>query len=64
LNLSKRRKLAMERLKEMQLSSSVQVDKVHDSEDPNANGQGDVWVISAYLHKDADALYLCTGGYI
>jgi len=54
----------MERLKEMQLSSRVQVDKVHDSEDPNANGQGDVWVISAYLHKDADALYLCTGGYI
>jgi hypothetical protein len=60
----KNRKLAMERVKEIQLSCSVQVEKVRDPEDSNANKQGDVWVISVRLHKNADTLYLCTGGYI
>jgi hypothetical protein len=60
----KTRKRAAERVKEIRLSYSVQVEKAHDPEDPNANKQGDVWVISVRLHKNADPLYLCTGGYI
>ena len=60
----KTRKRAMERAKEIRLSCSIQVEKAHDPEDPNANKQGDVWVISVCLHKNADRLYLCTGGYI
>ena len=60
----KSRKLAIERMKEIQRACSVQVEKVHDPEDPNANGHRYVWVISVTLHKDAETLYLCTDGCI
>jgi hypothetical protein len=62
LKLSKRAKLAMERVKETRLSWNVHVEKAHDPDDNNANEQGDVWVISVCLHTNADRLYLCTGG--
>ena len=60
----KTRNLAMERMKEIQRSCSVRVEKAHDPEDPNANGQGYVWVISGTLQEDAETLYLCTDGCI
>ena len=58
----KTRKLAMERIKEMQFCLSVQPEKATDPEDPNANGHGDVWIISVSLHQNADNLYVCTDG--
>jgi len=60
----KTRKAAMERMKEMQPSFSMQPDREHDPEDPNANAKGYVWVISVSLDKDADKLHLCTDGNI
>jgi hypothetical protein len=52
----------MERIKEMQFCLSVQPEKANDPEDPNANGHGDVWIISVSLHQNADNLYVCTDG--
>ena len=58
------REATMGRIKEVQPWFSNQPDSVFDSEDPNANAEGYVWVISLSLHKDADRLYLCTDGNI
>lgn len=58
----KTRELAMKRIDEIRESLSIQPEKAHDSEDPNADEAGHVWVISVSLHKDADKRYLCTDG--
>ena len=58
----KTREEAMERIKEVQTLLSIKPDRVFDSEDPNADAEGYVWVISVSLHKDADKLYVCTDG--
>jgi flagellar basal body rod protein FlgC len=57
-------KEAMERIEEVRPWFSIQPDRVYDPEDPNADAEGYVWVISVSLHKDADNLYLCTDGNI
>ena len=57
----------MERIEEVQRVQPrfcIQPDRVYDPEDPNANAEGYVWVISVFLRKDADKLYLCTDGNI
>ena len=54
----------MERIEEVQPWFSIQADRVFDPEDPNADAEGYVWVISVSVHKDADKLYLCTDGNI
>ena len=56
--------LAMERIKEVQPWFSIQPDRVFDPEDPNADAEGYIWVISLSLHKDADKLYVCNDGNI
>ena len=60
----KTREEAVERIWELLASLSIQPEKVHDPEDPNADENGYVWVISVCLHKDAETLYLCTDGCI
>jgi hypothetical protein len=52
----------MKRINEIRASFSIQPEKAHDSEDPNADDTGYVWVISVSLNEDADKLYLCTDG--
>jgi flagellar basal body rod protein FlgC len=52
----------MECVKEIKSSHCVQPEKEYDPEDPNADREGYVWVISLSLHEDADNLYLCTDG--
>ena len=54
--------LAMKRINEVRGSFSIQPEKVPDSEDPNADETGRVWVISVSLNEDADRLYFCTDG--
>jgi hypothetical protein len=51
---------AMERIKEVQPLFSIKPERVFDSEDPNADAEGYIWVISVSLHKDADKLYVGT----
>ena len=58
------REQAIERIREIRASLSIQPEKARDPEDPNADRNGYVWVISVTLHKDADTLYLCTDGCI
>jgi flagellar basal body rod protein FlgC len=58
----KTREEAMERIKELQPLFSIQPERVFDPEDPNADAEGYIWVISVSLHKDADKLYVCTDG--
>jgi hypothetical protein len=60
------RKLAMERMKEIQPSCNLQfeIEKAHDPEDLKANVHGYVWVISVSLQKNGDKLHLCTDGSI
>jgi flagellar basal body rod protein FlgC len=58
----KTREAAMERIKEVQPRFSIKPDRVFDPEDPNADAEGYIWVISVSLHKDADKLYVCTDG--
>ena len=58
----KTRKQAIDRIKEIQASFSIQPEKEHDPEDPNANANGYVWVISVSDHGNPDKLYLCTDG--
>ena len=58
----KTREEAMERIKEVQSLFSIQPDREFDPEDPNADAEGYIWVISVSLHKDADKLYVCTDG--
>jgi flagellar basal body rod protein FlgC len=48
----------------MQLWLSLQPERVHDPEDPNADEDGTVWIISVLLQEDADKLYVCTDGCI
>jgi hypothetical protein len=57
---SKTREAAMERIKEVQPLFSIEPERVFDSEDPNADAEGYIWVISVSLHKDADKLYVGT----
>ena len=54
--------LAIERINGIRASLSIQPEKAYDSEDPNADETGHVWVISVSLYQDADTLYLCTDG--
>ena len=54
--------LAMKRINEISASFGMQSEKAYDSEDPNADETGQVWVISVSLNEDADKLYLCTDG--
>lgn len=56
------RQLALERIENIQ--TFIRPEKVYDPEDPNADPTGYVWVISISLHPNADALHLCTDGYI
>jgi flagellar basal body rod protein FlgC len=58
----KTREEAMERIKEVQPLLSIKPERVFDSEDPKADAEGYVWVISVSPHSDADKLYLCTDG--
>ena len=58
----KTREQAMECVKELKSSHRVQPEKEYDPEDPNADREGYVWVISLFLDEDADKLYLCTDG--
>jgi hypothetical protein len=59
----KTHKQAMDRIKEIRASLSIQPEKERDPEDPNADTQGYVWVISVSLPKNPDKLYLCTDGH-
>jgi hypothetical protein len=52
----------MKRINDIRASVSIQPEKAHDSQDPNADDTGHVWVISVSLNEDADKLYLCTDG--
>ena len=54
--------LAMKRIHEIRASLSIHPEKALDSEDPNADETGHVWVISVSLNEDADKLHLCTDG--
>jgi len=54
--------MPVERINEIRASLSIQPEKAYDSEDPNADETGHVWVISVSLYQDADTLYLCTDG--
>lgn len=58
------RKEAIERINEMQFWLRVRPERVHDPEDPNADVDGTVWIISVLLQEDADKLYVCTDGCI
>jgi hypothetical protein len=58
------RKEAIERINETRLRLSLQPERVHDPEDPNADRDGTVWIISVLLQEDADKLYVCTDGRI
>jgi flagellar basal body rod protein FlgC len=58
----KTREEAMERIKEVQPWFSIKPDRVFDPEDPNADAEGYIWVISCSLRKDSDKLYVCTDG--
>ena len=60
----KTREETVERIWEIRASLSIQPENVHDPEDPNADENGYLWVISVSLHKDAETLYLCTDGCI
>ncbi len=60
----KAREEAMRRIAEWQTWFSIQPERVYDPEDPNANAEGYVWVISVSLRKDADKLYLWKDGRI
>lgn len=60
----KTRQQAMERIKEIKASLSIQAEKGYDSDDPNADETGHVWVISISLCNGDDAMYLCTDGLI
>ena len=54
--------LAMKRINDTRASFSIQPEKAHDSEDPNADETGHVWVICVSLNEGADKLYLCNDG--
>lgn len=56
------RKLAIERIKEIKASLSIQPEKGYDPEDPNADETGHVWVISISLGTNDEVVYLCTDG--
>jgi flagellar basal body rod protein FlgC len=58
----KTREQAMECVKELKSSHRVQPEKEYDPEDPNADREGYVWVISLSLDQDADKMYLCIDG--
>jgi hypothetical protein len=53
---------AMERIEEVLPRFRIKPERVFDSEDPNADAEGYVWVISVSLQRDADKLYVCTDG--
>ena len=57
------RQLALERIENIQ-TSFIRAEKVYDPEDSNADPTGYVWVISICVQPNADALHLCTDGYI
>ena len=57
------RQQAIEHLKRMQ-ATFIRPEKVYDPEDPNADSNGHVWVISLSADGSADRLYLCSDGYI
>jgi hypothetical protein len=58
----KTREEAMEQIEEVQPRFRIKPERVFDSEDPNADAEGYVWVISVSLQRDADKLYVCTDG--
>jgi hypothetical protein len=41
---------------------SIQLEKADDSEAPNPDETGHVWVMPVFLNERADKLYLCTDG--
>ena len=57
------RQQANEHLKRIQ-ATFIRPEKVYDPEDPNADSNGHVWVISLSADGSADRLYLCSDGYI
>ena len=60
----KTREETMEKIIEIRASLSIQPERMYDPEDPNADENGYVWVISVSLHKDDETLHLCTDGCI
>jgi hypothetical protein len=54
----------MERLKEFAPWLNVWPEKEYDPNDPKADAEGYVWVISVASDSKADKSYLCTDGHI
>jgi hypothetical protein len=57
------RQQAIERIKAIQ-ATLIRPEKVYDPEDPNADGNGYVWVISMSSDGSDDKSYLCSDGFI
>jgi flagellar basal body rod protein FlgC len=54
----------MKIIEEIGISSMIRAEKAYDPDDPNADTEGYVWVISVSLYEGAGKLYLCDDGYI
>ena len=55
---------AMERIRDLAPELNARPEKEYDSEDPNADAEGNAWVIGVFSSPDAEKLYLCTDGSI
>ena len=55
---------AMEHIKVLRPRLEAQPEREYDPNDPNADREGYIWVISVLSDTNADKLYLCTDGHI
>ena len=54
----------MEHIKVLRPRLEAQPEREYDPNDPNADREGYIWVISVLSDTNADKLYLCTDGHI
>jgi len=43
---------------------TIEPEKGYDPDDPNADDEGNVWVIAVTTRTDSDRLYMCSNGCI
>ena len=54
----------MERINDLALELNARPEKEYGPEDPNADAEGNVWVLGVSSGANAEKLYLCTDGHI
>jgi hypothetical protein len=58
------REAAMAYINENGVCLTIEPEKGYDPDDPNADDEGNVWVIAVTTRTDSDRLYMCSNGCI